>query len=69
MSWKAQDVEDDRVPCEGELQIAGNQPKRQRSTLQSTKMEETGRSEKPFGTIRRDAGLESGLLGFVQGLV
>lgn len=61
------------VPCEGELQIAGNQPKRQRSMLQSTKMEETGRSEKqsnkPFGTIRRDAGSEYGLLGFVQGLV
>lgn len=41
--------------------------------LQSTKMEGTERSEKqydkPFSTIHRDAGSESGLLGFVQGLV
>lgn len=60
LSWRPQDVEDDRVPCGGELQIAGNQPKRQRSMLQSTKTEETKRSEKqsnkPFGTIHRDTG-------------
>lgn len=73
LSWRPQDIEDDRVPCGGELQIAGNQPKRQRSMLQSTKTEETKRPEKqsnkPFGTIHRDAGSESGLLGLVQYLL